>query len=58
MKRITILTLSVLLFCNTASHSNAAQPQPGTKNEEPGTAATRPNVLFIAVDDLASSLGC
>ncbi|SVD78669.1 uncharacterized protein METZ01_LOCUS431523, partial [marine metagenome] len=52
MKRITILTLSVLLFCNTASHSNAAKPQPGTKNEEPGTAATRPNVLFIAIDDL------
>ena len=52
MKRTTIFTLSVLLFSTTVSHTHAAKPQQRTKNEEPRTTAQRPNVLFIAIDDL------
>ena len=52
MKRFTILTLSVLLLHTTAAHAQAAKPQQATKNKERRTAATRPNVLFIAIDDL------
>ena len=39
MTRITILTLSILLFCATKSYANVRAKQ-------------RPNVLFIAIDDL------
>ena len=39
MKRMMILTVSILLFCATESNANVK-------------AKERPNVLFIAIDDL------
>ncbi len=39
MKRMMILTVSILLFCATESNANVKAKQ-------------RPNVLFIAIDDL------
>lgn len=52
MKRTMLLVLAVLFSNAMASHTYAAKPQGRTKNEELRTASPRPNVIFIAIDDL------
>lgn len=52
MKRTTLLVLAVLFANAMVSHTYAAKPQGKTKNEELRTASPRPNVIFIAIDDL------
>ena len=52
MKRTMLLVLAVLFANAMASHTYAAKPQGRTKNEELRTASPRPNVIFIAIDDL------
>ena len=47
-----IMRVVLLLLAVALSSAACAAAQPGTKNKESGTAATRPNVLFIAIDDL------
>ena len=49
----TAFCLALIYLCTfTAS---AAEPQPETRNQERGTAAQRPNILFILVDDMGWS---
>ena len=52
MKQTTILALAILFLSAMASHTHATKPQQRTKNDEPGATAHRPNILFIAIDDL------
>jgi len=49
--QFTMIVPLIWLLCVIASPIHAAGPQPETTNEEPGTVAKRPNILFIVSDD-------
>ena len=52
MKRTMLLVLAVLFSNAMALHTDAAKPQGRAKPEELRTTGPRPNVIFIAIDDL------
>jgi arylsulfatase A-like enzyme len=47
--RTTISIICALIFAHASA---AAKPQPGTRNQERGTAAQRPNIVLFLVDDM------
>lgn len=51
MKTTRIAALLLALTLAPTIIASAAQSQPRTKNQEPGTVAKRPNILFIVSDD-------
>jgi len=52
MKRTMLLVLAVVFSNAMALHTDAAKPQGRAKPEELRTTGLRPNVIFIAIDDL------
>lgn len=54
MRQILIF---LTVFCSSLLAS-AAEPQPKTKNQKPRTAADRPNILYIALEDITPMMGC
>jgi len=54
MKSSSLILFGAFLFISTFSHgSPASAAEPGTRNQEPGTATKSPNIVYIMSDELA-----